>query len=566
MKLVNQLKSNVQKLSNIISKDGGTNSVHMLVIIPLISSLCNKGIIEITTLVKYTIENFISLFKLLFNFIVLKFYKRLIVNKVNKVYVKIYEKPDSGYSSRNKPMYDDNGKCLIWYLNTCGALNKYSIIKTIDTDLNEPSYGSPSVDGNSELSGLSLPYFDINISSRVLQIESPESKSMDKGKNNSPMYDETYNSNDPVHLENGIYMDIHSNNINQYLYIILFSATRTTDEIAQFLSDVRKKYKKHLEKSKNIPKIMIYKYTEDDKPVFASYNLDRTQTLDNIFHDSSEKISHDVKLLEDKSFYKKYGLKRKLGYLFYGPPGSGKTCMVTALANQLGRSIVYIPISHIQNSNELMDIIYGGKYNGVEYALDEIVFCFDEIDSCKELIKDNNKSKSNNGANMNMMDKKLIDTVMKLDKKIEKLMDSDVSPKNGAHNENNCEYSKNNKDKADDVKGIDIGMMLSLFDGNTDQNGAIITGTANSINNIDPALYRDGRLKLVECSYMSRKNIVDMLKFYGFDMNHVSDEILDTIPNTQNVQSLTIKMAVIDCIKEKKSLDDTLGCIVSLFS
>ena len=59
------------------------------------------------------------------------------------------------------------------------------------------------------------------------------------------------------------------------------------------------------------------------------------------------------------------------------------------------------------------------------------------------------------------------------------------------------EISDLNKDK------LSLDTLLSRFDGIGNYAGLIIIGTTNNKNNIDPALYRDGRLSLVEFNYAS---------------------------------------------------------------
>ena len=51
------------------------------------------------------------------------------------------------------------------------------------------------------------------------------------------------------------------------------------------------------------------------------------------------------------------GYPAKLGFLLWGPPGTGKTSFIKALATLTGRSIVSIPLARIRTNTELFDLL-----------------------------------------------------------------------------------------------------------------------------------------------------------------------------------------------------------------
>jgi chaperone BCS1 len=54
----------------------------------------------------------------------------------------------------------------------------------------------------------------------------------------------------------------------------------------------------------------------------------------------------DFTSIETLHWFIKHGIPYKRSYLFFGPPGTGKTSMIQALAGEIGRSICYLSPSH----------------------------------------------------------------------------------------------------------------------------------------------------------------------------------------------------------------------------
>eukprot|EP01111_Echinosteliopsis_oligospora_P015407 TRINITY_DN6095_c0_g1_i1.p1 TRINITY_DN6095_c0_g1~~TRINITY_DN6095_c0_g1_i1.p1 ORF type:complete len:466 (-),score=133.74 TRINITY_DN6095_c0_g1_i1:121-1518(-) len=90
----------------------------------------------------------------------------------------------------------------------------------------------------------------------------------------------------------------------------------------------------------------------------------------------------------DKQFYRQHGIPYKRGYLLHGPPGCGKTSLITAIASQYDLTICPIPIANPKITDNVIvslmtsappdsiiviediDIIFGGKYaRGTESTL-----------------------------------------------------------------------------------------------------------------------------------------------------------------------------------------------------
>jgi len=73
-----------------------------------------------------------------------------------------------------------------------------------------------------------------------------------------------------------------------------------------------------------------------------------------------------------------------------------------------------------------------------------------------------------------------------------------------------------------------------MFDGVVNEEGLIIMATANSIDDIDPAIYREGRMSLVEFTKSRRidvQNIVEQMY-----QTKLSPEQIDQLPDNTLTQ------------------------------
>lgn len=80
--------------------------------------------------------------------------------------------------------------------------------------------------------------------------------------------------------------------------------------------------------------------------------------LSSVALDESQKqeILEDAKLFfNSKDWYEKVGLPWRRGYLLYGPPGNGKSTLVTALASELDRPIYVMNLSDLKSDIGALD-------------------------------------------------------------------------------------------------------------------------------------------------------------------------------------------------------------------
>lgn len=75
--------------------------------------------------------------------------------------------------------------------------------------------------------------------------------------------------------------------------------------------------------------------------------------------------------------YKSLDIPYKRGYLFYGPPGNGKTSLITALAGYLKMNICYLSLSSVESDSYLRDLFSNIPDNSI-LAMEDIDAIFNK--------------------------------------------------------------------------------------------------------------------------------------------------------------------------------------------
>lgn len=92
------------------------------------------------------------------------------------------------------------------------------------------------------------------------------------------------------------------------------------------------------------------------------------RNLDTIIlhHGQIDRILSDLDwFLSAREWYLERGIPYRRGYCFAGPPGTGKTSVVLALAGYLGRPICVLNLGSIQDDNDLFDAFREAPINAL---------------------------------------------------------------------------------------------------------------------------------------------------------------------------------------------------------
>ncbi len=126
---------------------------------------------------------------------------------------------------------------------------------------------------------------------------------------------------------------------------------------------------------------------------YKRYQLSDEKTFDSLFFREKETILGIVSNFINKTG--KYAIKgypNKLGLLLHGPPGTGKTSLIKALAQRTGRSIVNVPLARISTNAELAALFFDAKYYvegervPVNLTFKDVIFVMEDVDAVSKVV------------------------------------------------------------------------------------------------------------------------------------------------------------------------------------
>lgn len=108
-------------------------------------------------------------------------------------------------------------------------------------------------------------------------------------------------------------------------------------------------------RAKTVQKDYLYLKTLSQWGDWYAYNLPE-KSMDTIFLPPgvAEALTDDIQqFLDDEKVFKEIGLRWHRGYLFYGPPGNGKSSLALALANHFKMDLYSLPLSSVKDDKSL---------------------------------------------------------------------------------------------------------------------------------------------------------------------------------------------------------------------
>ena len=225
---------------------------------------------------------------------------------------------------------------------------------------------------------------------------------------------------------------------------------------------------------------------EEHGPTFMKYEFKSTSTFSNFFCEEARLVEADLDtFLTQKSVYERTGRPWTYTLLNEGPPGTGKTKLVKAIANHTGRTLIMLNLRHISNVQTLYEAFHSSVLGDDHIPHEKRLYYIPEVDTQKleELkARPNEEETTKESAEESVKDTK------------------------------NTKKIATASSLVDNAKPT-LGEILNVLDGVPERYGHILVMDTNAVQRLDPALLRPGRVdRILSWQKLSSKSVKQLLE------------------------------------------------------
>lgn len=331
-------------------------------------------------------------------------------------------------------------------------------------------------------------------------------------------------------------LELNDENVNSYS-LEIYSYVLKLAELKTFINELKKRY--IYERNNKLDNLKYYfdehhvalmktrnndiKFsTAPNELTFTMTQFNTNKSLKNVFGNHLKVIKERMDLFQNNpQWYIDKGIPYTLGILLHGPPGTGKTSIIKAIAKDTNRHIFNIKLhcdttkTQIHNLffNENVKVIKNGKTETYTIPLNERIYVLEDVDCDSELLLDRKYKTKKTKTKQNFNEFQHTFEARYQDYHPNDIQYATINRINEKQNNKNMQPTPDMQE--DTSEQLTLSFMLNILDGILETPGRILIMTSNYPEKLDKALIRPGRIDInLEVGYCDIAMIEEMFKFF----------------------------------------------------
>ena len=310
--------------------------------------------------------------------------------------------------------------------------------------------------------------------------------------------------------------------------------------IQEFIANCMKEWEEDI---KNDKKRYMFTYLGLDnskQPIYEKDDFVPYAHFDGLVGDVAKTIQGDFKFFcseKGEEWHKSRNLPYQKTHCYYGEPGTGKSIIACAIAQQHNLHVVRIRLSEIEDNTEFIKVLRNKEYGGTTIEYKDILYLFDEFDTQLEKLEQNDyRTKNKTQKELEKEKKNEKKKYVKIKNNFNDSEDSDddnsIELKDMISNIKNKDKNIDKEDmlkqlekvqscmfKYENKSKLSIGVILEELNGINQMYGRkmiIITNKIEVLKRVHRgAFVRPGRIDyMIELKRLTQKDIMDLLELY----------------------------------------------------
>ena len=322
---------------------------------------------------------------------------------------------------------------------------------------------------------------------------------------------------------------------------------------------------------------------------FSMTKFNTNKSLDNVYGEHLKVVKERMNLfINNPDWYRDKGIPYTLGILLHGPPGTGKTSLIKAIAKDTDRHIFNIKLqsdttqTQLNNLffNENVNVLKKGKNELYSIPLNKRIYVIEDIDCNNDILLQRQYQTTKEKIRVTKPANNTPAFQYHDDNIFGGQFASLNNPTNNSSKFTNCNYNSCQSEhipgrdinkqpidlgpEEDQSEKVTLSFILNLLDGILETPGRILIMTSNYPDKLDTALIRPGRIDInLKVGYCDNSMIYEMYNnFYK-----IKDEDKKTfkLDNINEITPAHLNKILLDNFNDKeKAYNDIIDSLSNI--